>query len=119
MDKKKEWHRQYSAKHYRQNRVKYMLRDARLRATKAGVAFEITAADVEIPTVCPVLGVELVLDATQGGSPYSPTLDRIAPEQGYVPGNVVVISKRANNIKSNATSDEVRRVANWMKEKGL
>ena len=46
--------------------------------------------------------------------PGSPTLDRIVPSLGYVPGNVVVISHKANSIKSNATAAEIRAVADWL-----
>ncbi len=55
------------------------------------------------------------------GKPHegSPTIDRLDPSKGYVQGNVVVISNKANRIKSNATSDEVMAVAMWMKQKGL
>jgi hypothetical protein len=58
--------------------------------------------------LCPALGVEM----KDGES--APSLDRIDPSFGYVPGNIAVISKRANTIKTNATTDEVRRVAEWM-----
>lgn len=35
---------------------------------------------------------------------------------GYVPGNVAVISWRANNLKRDASADELLRIAAWMKE---
>jgi len=38
----------------------------------------------------------------------SATLDRVLPDLGYVPGNVIVISFRANRIKNDATLDELR-----------
>ncbi len=40
----------------------------------------------------------------------SPTLDRIDPVKGYVPGNIVVVSLRANTIKNDATMDELAAV---------
>ena len=43
----------------------------------------------------------------------SPSLDRIVPELGYIPSNVVVISYKANAIKRNATPQEIRRVADF------
>jgi hypothetical protein len=36
-----------------------------------------------------------------------------------VRGNVAVISRFANNVKSNATSEQVVRVAAWMQGRGL
>jgi hypothetical protein len=45
----------------------------------------------------------------------SPSLDRIVPELGYVEGNVVWISNRANILKRDATWEELQRVAEWLK----
>jgi len=49
-----------------------------------------------------------------GARPDSPSVDRIRPELGYVPGNVAVISVKANFIKGNATAAEIRLVAEWL-----
>lgn len=44
----------------------------------------------------------------------SPALDRLNPKLGYVQGNVVYISARANRIKYDATVEELRRIADWL-----
>jgi hypothetical protein len=44
----------------------------------------------------------------------APTLDRINNSCGYVPGNVAVISWRANRIKCDATPEELRRIADYV-----
>jgi hypothetical protein len=41
-------------------------------------------------------------------------LDRVIPELGYVPGNVAVISLRANTMKQDATAAELRVLADWI-----
>jgi hypothetical protein len=41
-------------------------------------------------------------------------VDRINPALGYVPGNIAVISWRANNLKRDAAAAELRRIADWM-----
>jgi hypothetical protein len=71
--------------------------------------------DVVVPDRCPVLGIPLVVGVGVVG-PNSPTLDKIIPALGYVPGNVVVISHRANSIKHNATSTELFAVARWLQQ---
>ena len=43
------------------------------------------------------------------------TLDKLVPELGYVPGNVFIISWRANKLKSNMTIDELEKILNYMK----
>lgn len=61
-----------------------------------------------------MLGIELApCLGRQGPGDTSPTLDRIVPEKGYVPGNVLVISNRANAIKSNANTYELFQVARF------
>jgi hypothetical protein len=44
----------------------------------------------------------------------SPSLDRLIPEFGYIPGNVAWICMRCNTIKSDASALEIRRVADWI-----
>jgi len=91
----------------------YMLKSARRRARKGGYACTITAADIIIPEFCPLLGIKLARRVGRNGAaPSSPTLDKIIPELGYVPGNVWVISHRANSIKRDATIAELRAIAN-------
>jgi len=87
------------------------------RAGKRGIPFDLTLEDVVIPTHCPVLGLPLYRNT--GGraqGPNSPTVDRINPALGYVRGNVRVLSSRANAIKSDATPEELLRVAAYMQE---
>lgn len=98
---------------YLKSRSTYMLSGAKKRAQRDSVPFELTLADIVIPEVCPVLGIRL---ASSSGRPSdaSPSLDRVRPEQGYVRGNAYVISNRANRIKMNATSAELRAIADWM-----
>ena len=61
----------------------------------------------EIPEKCPVLGIPLGGVTSRGGSDNSPSVDRIIPENGYIRGNVRIISKRANVLKNNGTLDEL------------
>lgn len=86
-----------------------MFCDARKRAIALGLPFDIEPSDIEVPSVCPVLGVPL--DGSRRDN--KPSLDRKFPERGYVRGNVHVISFRANRIKSDATAAELRAVLSY------
>lgn len=91
------------------NRDYVLWNAARQRARRDGLRFEIERSDVAIPECCPILGIKLNLGGEKGRmQPDSPSLDKIDPSKGYVPGNVWVISWRANRMKSDATPDELR-----------
>lgn len=93
-----------------------MLSLAKARAKRDRAPFTITIDDIVIPARCPVLGIPLRVGRGRGGSTFqSPTLDRLVAAMGYVPGNVAVISHRANTIKSNATVPELEAVASWLR----
>ena len=90
------------------NRPYILWNAAKQRAKKSGVAFEIGREDVVIPQACPILGIELNTTERARMAPSSPSLDRIDPAKGYVPGNVWVISWRANRMKCDASPEELR-----------
>ena len=95
--------------HGKSQTVEYcMYYGARKRAMQQGLPFSIVPSDINIPQVCPVLGITL---SQTGPRDTRPSLDRIVPARGYVVGNVHVVSFRANRIKSDATPDELDRVA--------
>jgi hypothetical protein len=81
-------------------------RAARGRASGTSLPFELQVEDIAIPERCPVFGERLVTGRETSG-PWSPTLDRVIPELGYVRGNVWVISLRANVLKRNYSLDEL------------
>lgn len=100
--------------HIENNMSKHLLTLAQKRSVKYGVPFDLTQEDIFIPKVCPALGMELKR-GVGGSADSSPTLDRHIPKLGYVKGNVAVISSLANRIKTNATTEQVEAVLNWMK----
>ena len=90
---------------------------ARYRAKQKKLDCDITAKYLQsiwpANNRCPVLDIPLrISDGTNttGPSEASPTLDRIIPEKGYVKGNVIIISNKANRIKTDASPKEIWRV---------
>ena len=43
-------------------------------------------------------------------------MDRIDPKKGYVEGNVVWVSNKANTIKSDSSIEEMEKVLLWYKK---
>lgn len=95
------------------------LNQAKKRAKIKNIQFNLTLADlVEIypkNNICPALGIVMQPQQNKTGD-ASPTLDRIDSRLGYIKNNVAFISNRANTIKSNATVEEVEKVAIYMKK---
>jgi hypothetical protein len=90
----------------KENPIRVALQAARRRAKLAGVPFNLRPQDVSVPSRCPVLGTRMV----------GPQLDRINPQRGYVRGNVAVISKRANRLKSDATLKELEAIVAYVRQ---
>ena len=86
-----------------------MLILAKRRAKKKGLLFNLEHKDINMPILCPVLGVTLKTGLGKL-APESPSLDRINSSLGYVSGNVRIISHRANALKSNATILELTQI---------
>ena len=86
-----------------------ILQHAKARAKRDGVPFELKLSDINIPTVCPYLG--LTINQVKGDWRAGASLDRIDPSKGYVRGNIEVISRLANTMKSNASPEELVRFA--------
>jgi hypothetical protein len=92
-----------------------LLADARKRAKRKGMEYNLSKEDLIVPEVCPVLG--LVLQVGDGKrQPNSPSIDRIDNSKGYIRGNVLIISLRANALKNDGTLEELRAIVKYMEE---
>lgn len=80
----------------RQDPALALFNRARDRARKKSVPFTM-ASPLTIPLRCPVLNTDFRVGERRNAC--SPSLDRIDPAQGYEPGNVRIISDRANRLK--------------------
>jgi len=96
---------------------KRLLNNARQRSRRFGTEFSIGLDDIIIPNVCPILGIELApffkLE-NKGNRRWAPSLDRIDNSKGYVPGNVAVISWKANSLKGDMSIETVKRLLAYM-----
>jgi hypothetical protein len=102
-----DYSRDHQANDNRRNPTKTMVERAKVRAAKAGVPFDLDWREIEIPELCPVLGLPLAA-GTGGIRATSPCIDRLVPALGYVKGNVRVISCSANAIKSDKSLEQMR-----------
>jgi hypothetical protein len=116
MQRDKTKHNAYCQKYRENNRALLLLGQARYRAKKKGIKFDLELSDIIIPKLCPVLKIPLTAGSSSGGPRgCSPSLDRIDNAKGYIKGNVQVISHKANTMKHCADNNELILFANWIK----
>lgn len=97
------------------NPEKYLLKAAKKRAKEKNLPFNIDVEDIVIPNVCPVFGF-LLEAGTISERDNSPSLDKIIPELGYVKGNVMVISFKANTLKRDGSLEDFEKIIRYIKE---
>lgn len=112
----KKCHASYMRQHRFKNKANQMIIDARCRAKRDGVYFDLDYGDVVIPQFCPLLGIPIIKGQGSHAS-NSPSLDRIDPTMGYTKDNVWVVSHRANKIKNDATAQELFTIASNLRNK--
>ena len=80
------------------NPIKALIVGARSRSRQRGELCNITLEDLEpVPTHCPYLAIPLRKTGRRTDNSYS--IDRRDPECGYMKGNVLICSWKANRIK--------------------
>lgn len=92
----------------------YVFRKAKYRAKQSGIEFTITINDFELPPKCPVFGTDWEFGSRHPVD-NSISMDRINSNLGYIPGNVIIISAKANRIKNNASIEELEILINWLR----
>ena len=108
-EKRRAWDRQSKKKKRAQDPRPFMLSNARERAKKKGLEFDITLDDIVIPKVCPLLNIPIIQAVgTKCATHNSPSIDRIDNSLGYIKGNVMIVSWRANKLKADASLSELQ-----------
>jgi hypothetical protein len=105
-NKNRDSYRKSKKKSRRNHPETQLLKQMRNRAKELNLEFNLEILDIIIPKKCPILGIELSL---QDGfsKDNSPSVDRINNKKGYIKGNIIIISQRANSIKGDATLHEL------------
>jgi hypothetical protein len=59
---------------------------------------------------CSVTGLEFRKGTSRGPAPYSPSIDRIKPELGYLQGNCRWVLFAVNALKSTGTDEDMMKI---------
>src|SRR3990167_6219838 len=100
---------------FHHHRRRLLVSSRRKCARKDGIKFMVSAASLHWPEHCPILGLKIDYTTLGRFFPNSPSIDRVDPRIGYIPGNVSVISHRANSLKSRLTIEEMDRMCAYVR----
>lgn len=104
-------------------RLQALCAGAKRRAEKAGLPFDEDLRDylaLNPPVHCPCCGKVLDYSVGRGANRNdSPSLDRMVGSLGYTKLNVRVICWRCNDLKRNATAEELLTVGNFLQRELL
>jgi hypothetical protein len=103
------------AKYRAEYNERVLLSNARVRAKKSNLEFNLIEEDVVIPEKCPLMDIPL-FRGTNFVKDNSPCIDRIDNTKGYTKDNIRVISYLGNRLKSNATKEQLLYFADHIKE---
>lgn len=124
------WHRQNRDRSRQLNRKairKMRTKDVRKalwkackdRAKQSDIEFDLVPEDIVIPLQCPVFGIKLESHLGKGLSrsltirDKAPSIDRIDNAKGYTKDNIIIVSFRANRIKSDASIEELKKLTSF------
>ena len=97
--------------------ITQLWRNLKESAKKRGIDFDLTPMDIDdigIPLTCPILGFRIFFHRDQAHDD-SISFDRINSSLGYTRDNLVIVSLRANKLKSDATLHEMESIVNFYK----
>jgi hypothetical protein len=97
-----------------------MMKNSRSRAKKLNLPFDLSKKFLNsiFQTYCPVFGIPFYMEPQEQGdpaNPFTPSIDRVDNNKGYIRTNVRIICFRANRLKSNATVEELENVIAYIK----
>lgn len=97
---------------YKAKRSKFIIKQSNTK--RAGIEFTINFGDLKFPEYCPVFNIKLDYFAKGKPQDNSPSFDRIDNSKGYIKGNVVIISNKANRLKSNSNLEDLKKIINYI-----
>lgn len=118
----KKWGPDWDKKEFRKSLIyqtmRTKFRQKKANAVREGKTFTIDFGELEFPTHCPVLGIELDYFNDKRAE-NSVSFDQIIPGKGYISGNVIIMSWRANRIKNDGTLQEHQQIVNFMRNSAV
>lgn len=122
LKKGKTWAQENKQRKYESNRARKirnplicLLTHARLRASKQDIPFDISIEDIKYTGYCACCHKKLSMGIGRAHE-GSPSIDKIIPALGYVPGNCQIICWRCNIKKNDMSLFELELLAAYIKK---
>lgn len=108
-DENKRRHKEQSQKLRDEDPLRYVFKGRKSKAKEAGIEFTIEYSDLVQSDVCPILETPFERHTWSAAS-----IDRIDNNKGYIPGNIQIVSRKANVMKNSASPEEMLKFADWV-----
>ncbi len=98
--------------HITQKDLKQLYNNLKSSAKKRNISFDLTMSDlydISIPLTCPVLGIPVYFNVGSVED-NSISFDRKDNSKGYTKDNLILVSYRANRLKSDASIEELKMI---------
>ena len=102
-------------KSWKDDAARVLLNNSKQRAKKSNIEHTLKYEDIKIPEICPVLGIPLKREDKSTWM-NAPSIDRIDNTKGYVYDNIIVVSRRADILKKDASINELILLAEFYKQ---
>jgi hypothetical protein len=80
------------------------------RSKLKNLEFNLELSDIIIPNKCPVFNIPFIY----GDKNWTYSVDRIDNSKGYIKGNIIIISNRANRLKGDFSIEELKTMVNYL-----
>lgn len=97
---------------WKNDAVTVLLSNSRQRAKRSNLENNLTREDIIIPDKCPVFDIPLKREDKSTWN-NAPSIDRIDNTKGYTKDNIIIVSRRANILKKDASIDELTQMADF------
>ena len=103
---------EYQKEHAKKYPNRALFKRVKATAKRKGIEFSLELKYIKIPKKCPILDIPL----DKRDRNHTPSIDRIDNKIGYIKENIKIISFKANNLKSNATIEQLKKIIKYMEK---
>lgn len=111
-----QYKRERQIKKGNENPIKLIYENIRHSAKRRKIYFNLSEDDIKkaFTTICPVFNIPLQFN-TKEKKDNSFSVDRIDNDKGYISGNIIIISWKANRLKYTSSLEDLEKMVTFLK----